>query len=78
MMNVLVRENEGEQIKVASYNFHSDCSTIGIRFFFFFNENEEIKSVPWSHVRNTPGPSVCLRRADVELGKEDEAYWKHI
>lgn len=46
MMNVLVRENEGEQIKVASYNFHSDCSTIGIRFFFFFNENEEIKSVP--------------------------------
>lgn len=46
MMNVLVRENEGEQIKVASYNFHSDCSTIGILFFFFFNENEEIKSVP--------------------------------
>lgn len=41
MMNVLVSENEGEQIKVASYN---DFSTIGI--FFFFNENEEIKSVP--------------------------------
>lgn len=44
MMNVLVSENEGEQIKVASYN---DFSTIGILFFFFFfNENEEIKSVP--------------------------------